>query len=78
MPNEAVFGTLRFAALPPELHRLAPKLYRPESWEQHHPKPDEPVPDERKVPDTVGATHDPVTAPERAATQHTVLILGRL
>ena len=50
----------------------------PESWEQHHPKPDVPDPEVQKKTETAGATHVPEIVPERAATQHTALILGRL
>jgi hypothetical protein len=51
-----------------------PEGQSPESstaWEQHHPKPDEPVRTERVVPEAKGTPHEPEGAGERAAPQHT-------
>ena len=64
--------------LDPPLQSNRGQSDRAESWEQHHPKPDVPVPEVRMVTEAGGATHVPAIEPERAATSHTVLIPGRL
>jgi hypothetical protein len=57
----------------PEIRRTEGQQLR--TWEHHHPKPDVPAPVVRVVPVAEGTPHEPAVVGDRAAPQHTGLII---